>query len=516
MHHSLPIFEAVCESDRDYASPVHDVTVRLEFTSPAGRRGMVEAFWDGGRTWRARIPVADQGSWSYRIISTDAANTGLHGREGRFEARPNPARDQALYRNGPIRLSDNRRHFAHADGTPWLWVADTAWNGVLKARPEDWERYLTKRREQGFTAVQFVTSQWRAFAADAQGETAFTGTERIHINPRFYQRLDDKIAAINRHGLVAAPVLLWACTPNDPGSYLQEEDALLLARYLVARYGAYNVIWILGGDGDYRGEKAERWLRIGQALFGNGSDRLATMHPGGQHWVADEFRSAPWFDFVSYQSGHGDSDEHVRWLVQGPPAQEWRREPARPVINQEPNYEAHLAYHSKQPVSPQMVRRSLYWSLLLAPAAGVTYGHHSIWPWMEERGVPMDHPRTGEAPPWPEALQSEGAASVAHLVSFMGSLPWWVLRPAPEILSEQPGEFDPKRFVGAARAEDGSHAVLYLPAGGSITLNLHHLNVQAARWFNPRTGVWTAAGPVQGPEFAAPDANDWLLWLGPA
>lgn len=44
---------------------------------------------------------------------------------------------------------------------------------------------------------------------------------------------------VNERGLVAAPVVLWALVEDDLGCKLPEEDAIRLARYIVARYGAY-------------------------------------------------------------------------------------------------------------------------------------------------------------------------------------------------------------------------------------------------------------------------------------
>ena len=85
------------------------------------------------------------------------------------------------------------------------------------------------------------------------------------IHPQFYQRLDGKVAAVSEQGLVPALVLLWALTPTDPGHYLPVDDAIRLARYLVARYAAFRPIWILGGDGRYRAVR--RWRRIGRAVF---------------------------------------------------------------------------------------------------------------------------------------------------------------------------------------------------------------------------------------------------------
>lgn len=510
------VLELAFESRREYANPLWDVDVNVIFTSPSGRKHAIDAFWDGGKIWRVRFSPDEVGEWKWHTECSDRENDGLHGKSGSFQCIPYKG-DNPLYLHGAIRLSPNRRFFVHADGTPFFWLADTAWNGVLKAKSNDWERYLQTRREQGFTVVQFVSTHWRAFPQDEFGETAYTGTQRIQINPEFFRRLDTKVAAINRHGLVAAPVILWALRPPSPAAVLPEEDLIKLARYIVARWGAYQVIWILGGDGDYRGEKSERWKRIGRAVFGDRHDRLVTMHPGGMHWVADEFRNEEWFDFIGYQSGHGDAFDNILWLVLGPPAQEWLKEPPRPIINLEPNYEAHLAYQSRKPFTAFHVRRALYWSLLIAPTAGVTYGNHGIWFWAEKPEVPTDHPNSGVAPVWHEAVRSEGAECVKHLKNFFSSLQWWKLRPAQEMLINQPATpKQPHKFVAAATAEDGSFAVVYIPEGDAIHLRMELLKRPAiARWFNPRTGEWREVGNAPEPtaEFQTPDANDWVLLI---
>jgi len=510
------VLELVFQSQRAYANPLWDVSVKVHFLSPSGKQHTVDAFWDGEFTWRVRFCPEEVGEWKWRSECSDSANAGLHNRTGSFRCVPYEG-DNPLYRHGLTRLSPDRRHFVHADGTPFFWLADTAWNGVLKAQPTDWKRYLQVRREQGFTVIQFVSTHWRAFPHDEFGETAYLGTQRIQINPRFFQRLDGKVAAINEHGLVAAPVILWALGRVSPATVLPEEDLIRLARYIVARWGAYHVIWILGGDGDYLGERAERWKRIGRAVFGERHDRLVTLHPQGLHWVADEFRQEAWFDFIGYQSGHGDSVNDLRWLVFGPPAQEWRKEPPRPIINLEPNYEAHRAYQSRHPFTAFHVRRALYWSLLIAPTAGVTYGHHGIWFWAEKPEEPTDHPGTGIAPFWQEAVRSEGATCVRHLANFFKSLPWWTLHPAPELLAHQPGTPEaPHRFIAAAQSDDGTLAVIYTPEGGTIAVRTERLRSPAlALWFNPRTGEWHETEKVQKAlhYFQTPDTNDWVLCI---
>jgi hypothetical protein len=173
------------------------------------------------------------------------------------------------------------------------------------------------------------------------------------------------------------------------------------------------------------------------------------------------------------QSGHGDSDGAMRWLTSGPPSRDWRTEPILPFINLEPNYEGHKGYTHRKPFGAHAVRRAAYWSLLVSPPAGVSYG----------------------AP----------------------TLEWWRLRPAQDILVEQPGAADPSRFVAAAVAEDGKWALLYLPVGGKIAVHTEGLaKPLGARWFNPRAGTWAGEAAVTAATqvFEAPDDNDWVLWIG--
>lgn len=508
------VYEASFRSSRAYDNQSLDVEAAVEFVSPSGNRASADMFWDGGGVWRVRFSPDETGTWRWTSRCSDTSNSGLHGRSGSFQCKPYRG-SNPLRLHGPLKLSATRRYLAHADGTPFFWLADTAWNGVLKAKPDDWNKYLSTRRKQGFTAVQFVSTPWRAYERDAQGETAYTGTDGIRINPEFFRRLDAKVQAINSHGMAAAPVVLWAYGKSDPGQALSETDAIRLSKYIVARWGAYSVVWILGGDGNYGGERSERWKRIGRAVFGGRSPRVATMHPGGLQWIGEEFRREPWFTILGYQSGHGDSPRAVRWLVEGPPATEWDRRPALPVINLEPNYETILAYESKKLHDALSVRKALYRSLLVSPTAGITYGHHAIWFWTDKPEVPTDHANSGIAIAWHEAVASEGAGSVKHLSDLFGSIRWWTLRPDQEMVRNQPSSA--LQFIASARSEDGSLAMVYLPEGGELKLNASRLKPGGRmRWFDPATGEYTSAGYLVAGvlQLASPGRGDRALLVG--
>lgn len=515
-------FEQAFASSRVYTNPPQQAELRVTFTAPSGERHVVFGFWDGEQTWRVRFSPNQVGQWSYLTTCSDTTNTGLHGRSGAFVCTA--ARLTTRFdRHGPVRVSRDRRHLMHEDGTPFFWLGDTAWNGALLSTPEEWAFYIRERVRQKFTAVQFVTTQWRAAPdGDREGRLAFTGHQQIWIDPAFFRRMDEKIDALNRDGLLAAPVLLWAIGGGtnpivNPGHSLPEDQAILLARYMVARWQANDVVWILAGDGDYRGPRAEKWKRIGRAVFGDIAHAPTMLHPGGMHWNLPDFQQEPWLDVIGYQSGHGDDEVALRWIWSGPPATDWPKAPPRPFLNLEPPYENHLAYHSREPHSPEAVRRAIYWSLLNAPTAGVSYGGHGVWGWDDGTRPPPDHPNTGVPLPWQQALTLPAAEQMAHLFAFFNAIDFWRLRPAPDALATQPGQRDPRRYVAAARSESGDVLVVYSPQERTIELKLPSLPPKfVSSWHNPRTGEKAAVVAVVNDQvisFATPGEGDWLLLL---
>ncbi|MFH1718566.1 MAG: DUF4038 domain-containing protein [Planctomycetota bacterium] len=507
-------FEQKFTSSKAYDNSVQEAKVEVEFTAPSGTKRTLFAFWDGGRLWRVRFSPDEPGGWTYKASCSDKANAGLDGQSGSFQCVKYQG-DNPLLRHGELRLAGNRRFIEHADGTPFFWLADTVWCGPLLADFDDWKVFLKDRAAKEFTAIQFVLTQWRMAKTDADGNLTFTGTERIAVNPAFFQRMDKYVDAINDAGLVAVPVLLWAIRGDEnPGYHLPEDQKILLAEYMIARYGAHHVIWFLGGDGQYGGDNAETWKRVGRAVFSDDQHRLATMHPGGRSWVAGEFRNEPWFSFVGYQSGHGDDEKTFRWLNQGPPATDWDGKPNLPVINIEPNYEAHNGYTYRKVHNDHSVRRAAYWSLLVSPTAGVTYGGQGIWGWHTKVQAPADHISTGLGSPWNIAKDLPGALSMKYMHEFFKSIDWWKLVPAPEVLAEQPGSEDASKFIAAAKSQAGDLLVVYMPEGGSVTLNTDSFKKGlSARWYHPRTGGWLDAGKIEkSPQtFKTADRNDWVL-----
>jgi len=513
-------FEKSLESTVEYANPLQEAGLTVVFTSPQGKVSKVHGFWDGGRAWRVRFAPDQVGRWTWKTTCSDTGNEGLHGQSGEFACIA-PAGKGRFAEHGPIRISSDDRSFVHDDGAPFFLLADTAWNGALLSTEDEWRTYVRTRVGQGFSAVQFVTTQWRAAPdGDLTKALAYTGTERISINPAFFQRLDEKVAALNRAGVLAVPVMLWAINGGsnpqvNPGVSLPEDQAVLLARYMVARWGANQVAWILGGDADYRGTKAAKWKRIGRAVFGDIAHAPVTMHPGGMQWVWQEFADQDWYGFVGYQSGHGDDDKTLRWQIDGPPAVDWTKRPYRPFVNLEPCYENHVAYQSRKAITAEQVRRAMYWSLLHTPAAGVTYGGHGVWGWDDGTRPPTDHPGSGVPLPWQQSLAMPGAMQMRHLAQYFTSIDFGRLRPAPEAVVNQPGREEPRRFIAAARTDRHDLLVLYVPEDRAVDVKADMLPPSPrASWFNPRTGEISVAEAEEAAgalRFRTPSEGDWIL-----
>src|SRR5690606_20478924 len=134
--------------------------------------------------------------------------------------------DNPLYRHGPLHVAASGTHLEHADGTPFFWLADTAWNGVIRGGDDNWARYLDARARQRFTVIQFVVPHWRGDSRDEHGRAACTEEHPIRIDPAYFQDKDRRVAMVNERGLVAAPVVLWALLESDLGYKLPEEDAI--------------------------------------------------------------------------------------------------------------------------------------------------------------------------------------------------------------------------------------------------------------------------------------------------
>jgi hypothetical protein len=506
-------FEQSFKSSVLYPNALQDVSLRVIFKSPLGETNEVDGFWDGGRTWRVRYSPDQPGRWKFRTTCSDKSNDGLHNEVGEFICTA-ALGEKRFAKHGRVRVALDQRHLEHADGRPFFWLADTVWNGARASELKDWQFYAGIRASQRFTVVQWAAAP----GEDLRNESAYGGfPERIAINPDYFRRLDAKLDVLGQAGILSAiSPLRELSSQTNVLTALPDDQAELLVRYIVARWGADPVAWLIAFEGDSGARNVGRWKRIGQAVFGARAHAPVVLFPGDTQWLLDEFRDQKWVDVFGYQSVTDVTDDALKWTFTGPLAAEWKKEPARPLIPFTP-YENGVIGQTGKRFSSDDVRHAAYWSLLLAPPAGVSYGGQGVANWDTNVGPKDEQTKAADLPMWRKALFMPAAKQMSALAWIMTSIDFWRLRPEPKAVAAQPGEQSPRRFIAAAGTEARDLSIVYAPEDRTLDLFLDALPISpAVSWFNPRTGENNPAVAVlagRSCQFPTPDPGDWLLVL---
>jgi hypothetical protein len=506
--HTWERWEHALTSTRTYANPYAEVTLRVTYTGPAGRTLRGYGFWDGGDTFRIRCAFPAPGTWQWETECSDAANTGLHKQHGTVEIAPYRGGGQ-LYRHGFLKVSDNHRYLVYDDGTPFLWVGDTAWAGPMRARDEEWETYLSDRTAQHFTLLQVAPASAWAGSSDRRGERPFTDKACSQWNPAYWQSFERKVQRANEAGLVVLLVGLMEPVQRYP----EADKACLFARNIIARLFGNFVIFSPSFDSEFMPLANE----VGRAAREATSVHLITQHPGTP-WnqptptFSDKYYDEPYLDIAGVQTGHNGG--HLDWCAHH--AIEWvlhlyRHEPHKPVINLEAMYDAQ-GENGWRAVDA----RSLAWRTWLSGGMGYTYGagdvppkvpqgSGAVWRWVTDPEK-YDY--------WKKAIQWDSAFQMQYLHDFLATLEWWRLEPAHELIHDQPE--DVTHCMVLAKSAAGDLAVAYLLNNEAVEIDVSAFPAPLkARWFDPVQGRYApSADRIENKgtrRFAPPAKGDWVL-----
>ncbi|MDQ3699655.1 MAG: DUF4038 domain-containing protein, partial [Chloroflexota bacterium] len=331
---------------------VREGVVRLE--SPSGRMLVLPAF-RGSESWRARARADEPGTWRWSIAGSGGdgdSSDGDGGGDGTFAVSPAPPGERS---GGPLRVAASGRHLETQRGEPFFYLGDTAWFVTFKGAPPDWERYLDRRAAQGYSVVQIQLLPFQWETPDPEGHLPFVDDDLGRPNEPYFARVDRFCALAAARGLYVLLALMWGGNrPGLAGSHFSTAQAVDFARYAVARYAAFPVLWSLSGDAPYV-QEAEKWDAVGAAVEDTDPYRHPTTNhlPPTMNWHFLH-HGAAWHDFHMLQTGHrrGNTPD-----VAALPAAYSRHAAAKPVVNGEPWYERHPqmdGWHerARQPGSP--------------------------------------------------------------------------------------------------------------------------------------------------------------------
>ncbi len=422
----------------------------------------------------------------------------------------------------PLGVSADGRHLVQADGRPFFYLADTAWQLFHRLGPEESERYLEDRAAKGFTVVQAVVlaELGGLETPNAESGHAIVDDDPSRPDPAYFAHVDHVVSLAEGLGLTVGLLPTWGdkwhSRQNQPGPRVFDaENAEAYARFVGERFRDRAVIFILGGDRNPETDEDYAIVRaMARGLKATAPRNLITYHPRGPGRSSDFFHDEAWLDFNMIQSSHTGrgSDNGVQV------AHDRALEPAKPTLDGEPRYEAIVVDFYMEGAHPALrfdaadVRMAAY-RPLLAGAAGHTYGNNNVW----QMWSPGHPPVLGADTPWYEALDHPGAFQMGHLRRLFESRPWQSLEPAQDfVLSANPTG---AAFIRAAVASDRSCAFVYSPEGAPFVVDQGRLGAPelAYWWFDPRygraypihlgTGTSTQAftPPSRGP------GRDWLL-----
>jgi len=474
------VVEVSLDAGKTYPNPLMDVTLDAVVTRPDGKELRIPAFWAGGNRWCFRYASNLLGQHAWRTECSDKTNANLHGSEGKIEVVAYTG-DNPLYRHGPIRVADDHRHFAHADGTPFFWLGDTWWKGLCKRLTwEGFQELTADRKAKGFTVVQIVCGVYPDEGLfeprwENEGGMPYLTKDFSVVNPKYFEYADRRIQHLVDAGIAPAIVGGWGRADCN-GMLVGIEGGKRHWRNLIARYGAYPAIWIIGGESN-----GPQWTEV--AKYVHQTDPYhhpSTMHPidSARNSVTDETA----IDFDMLQTGHGDWDA-ARGAIPKLAAA-YARKPPMPVMIGEYCYEGHMQ------TAFQDVQRYVFWASMLSGSAGLTYGAAGVWHASIEGdpGIANVYDFTT----WREGMNYPGSTQLGLGKKLLEKYPWWRFEPHPEWV--EPGCF--------AAGIPGEVRCIFLPRrgvynwSGQTVKNMERGVPYSVFYFNPTNGKQYDQGVV--------------------
>lgn len=396
----------------------------------------------------------------------------------------------------PLKVGPAKRYLVDQKNTPFLVHGDAAWSLISGTTKDEAERYLRDRAAKGFNTliVNLVEHKFKG-PRNRDGEPPFTTPGDFATpNEKYFAHADWVIRKAGEYGIA---ILLAPCYLGykglDEGWYDEVlangiEKMRSYGRFVGSRYKGFdNIVWLIGADREPEAA-LEHTRAMALAIKAADPRHLHSAHCAPEHSAADCYGGESWLDV---------NCTYTYKVVHAMVLRDYNRKPVMPFFLIESTYEG------EHDSTPLWIRRQAYWALLNG-AAGQIMGNRPIWLF---------------DPGWEAALDAPASRDMARLRTLFASRPWFDLVPDQDHKLVTAGWGDPNglEYLAAARTNDGSTAVIYMPASRTIAVDLSQMGGSVnAFWFDPRTGNETGAGAFANRgsrEFTPPAAGDWVLVL---
>ena len=409
----------------------------------------------------------------------------------------------------PLHTSTGKRYLVNSAGKPFFLNGDASWSLIAQLSNEDADFYLRDRKARGFNTVLVNLLEHR-FATNApaniQGEQPFTVKGDFATpNEAYFKHADRILRRACELGLMVLLAPSYTGNGGGPEGWYQEmsrsgvDKLRAYGRFVGARYrNLPNIVWVQGGD--YNPPDKALVRAVASGIAETDPEALQTAHAGPGTAALDYWGGESWL-----QINNVYTYEPVLEAARGQFARH-----AMPFFLMESSYE------NEHGTSAEGVRGEAY-QAVLSGAFGQVYGNNPMWH--------FDGPGLFRAPDdWKAQLDSPGARSMTVLESVISSVKWWLLQPDMDHSLLLEGAESSRWPAVAARATDGSFAMVYVPDGRKLWLDLSKIAGSGvlARWIDPTSGHASQLGgspfvrkriAVTPPPRNKAGSTDWILQL---
>lgn len=422
-------------------------------------------------------------------------------------------------------VSKDNHYLQYENGKPFFWLGDTGWLMFSRLTLEEIKKYIDNRVSKGFNVIH--ATLLGEPTPTRSGYVALQNNDPLKPGESYFKFVDSVVSLCAKRKVYLALLTTWGDKViKAPGNTVifDSVKAYGYGKWLGERYGkSPNIIWLIGGDVPVVKDGVNYiavWRRMAAGIReGTNGKCLITYHPNGYRSSSEWLHNESWLDFNMIQSSHGSHDVPTWSFI----AHDRNLKPVKPTIDGEPNYEDH-------PVNPWPkwnvdsgyfrdydVRKQLY-RTVFAGGIGVTYGHHAVWQFVNERDEVINYADRG----WVNALDRPGAFQAGYMRRLVESRPLEGRMPDTSIVLKGQGETNASN-IEAYRGESNDFAMVYLPVGTSIVVDTKFIRSgrYVAWWFNPRDAGSIKIGEFDSgeKEFKSPTLgveNDWVLVIDDA
>jgi Protein of unknown function (DUF4038)/Putative collagen-binding domain of a collagenase len=417
----------------------------------------------------------------------------------------------------PLKLSSNRRYLVDQRGRPFMIVGDSPQAMIGNLTLQDAATFIADRKAAGFNSllVDLLCAKYTGCRDDGStidGVKPFTTPGDLSTpNPAYFARAETFIR------LAAGAGMVVFLDPIETGGWLGTLKSngpakdYAYGQFLSRRFKALsNIVWMNGNDFQSWSDPADDAvvLAVARGIRSVVKSQLQTIELN--YLVSASLDDPRWQPVVGLDAAYTYSPTYAEVL------KEYNRKPFVPVFMVEAGYEFEQNISAVSYGNPATLRRQEYWSML-SGATGQFYGNHYTWQFADG---------------WKENLDTPGSTQIGYLVKLFSGRPWYKLVPdqAHKLVSagygtpSSTGDVDSSDYVTTAATRDGTLAISYLPAGGTISVELARLaGPVKAQWYDPSNGTYkpVAGSPFPSSgrvDFTSPGKNaggdtDWVLVL---